>query len=178
MAFASWLILGLFLQMIEFKEPTIQTYTIGEYATDPINLLDQKFFAVIRIMGFEENRIDPRAGRLEVTELDEEGQIIRDWRKLQLCELSDEFFENYLKKPWGINRHFCLPTDTYLDGVLEEGGAIVPLIRLAKCNQEDLLDGEACMDDNELANYYFKKKISFRASHTFVDYDDIDVPLK
>ena len=68
--------------MIEFKEPTIQTYTVGKYAKEPINLLDQKLFAGIRIMGFEENRIDPRAGRLEVTEIDEEGQITRDWRKL------------------------------------------------------------------------------------------------
>mmetsp|Transcript_15042 Transcript_15042/g.20427 ORF Transcript_15042/g.20427 Transcript_15042/m.20427 type:complete len:103 (-) Transcript_15042:1336-1644(-) len=62
------LTLTLFEEMLIYKEPTIQTYEIGELPSseEPRNLLEQKMIITVKVYGFENEEIDPRVGKLEV----------------------------------------------------------------------------------------------------------------
>ena len=62
---------------------------------------------------------------------------------------------------------------------MEQNGSRVPYIQLAKCQDKHLAPGQKCMDEDELRSY-FSGNVSLRIlySNTFIDYDDIDDPLK
>ena len=59
---------------------------------EPVNLIDNKFFFSVRIAGFQDNTIDPRAGTLELaykTNSYEDGVFYtepEERKKLKICE--------------------------------------------------------------------------------------------
>ena len=59
----------LFMQLYHQTDSTIQTYKASELpkADIAVNLLDHNLFTAIKLVGFPNNMIDPRAGRLEIT---------------------------------------------------------------------------------------------------------------
>ena len=60
----AWLSIGLFIQMIRFEGPTIQTYEIAEAPTESANLLDNRMVFAMRMRGVR-GGLNPRAAILE-----------------------------------------------------------------------------------------------------------------
>ena len=58
-------------------------------------------------------------------------------------------------------------------------GSGVPTIRLSKCKEDFLTPGESCMSSTELENYFNgERSVRLMYSHTFIDYEDIETPVK
>ena len=64
-------------------------------------------------------------------------------------------------------------------GLMEQPGSEVPIIRISKCQEKYLTPGQSCMSAAELQNYFNgDRRVRLIYSHTFVDYDDIETPVK
>ena len=62
---------------------------------------------------------------------------------------------------------------------MEQAGSEVPTIRLTKCKEDSLTPGESCMSASELENYFNgSRKVRLIYSKTFIDYNDIENPVK
>ena len=126
--------------------------------------------------------IDPRAGRLVISAINDNNEVVKEWTPLQNCNPDPDFFSNFLYSSdlvrW-ISRNYCLPADTFVDGLMKNQNSIVPIISIATCDSNKLEDGQTCMDDDELRSYFDgNKQLHLRSSLNFVDYDDIDRPIK
>ena len=76
---------------------------------------------------------------------------------------------------------FCLPPEpTVIEGMLEQPGTTITVLKYAKCEQADLPVGQTCMDETELSAFFAEKAkaVKFFYIHSFVDYDDVENPIK
>ena len=68
LAFFAFLCLKLLIQVLNYEELVIQTYTVVEIPDgEPVNLRDNKLLISVNLVGFEDQKIDPRAGTLSLT---------------------------------------------------------------------------------------------------------------
>lgn len=78
-----------------------------------------------------------------------------------------------------LQKSVCMKIDTAITGFQETIGTRVPVLEITRCEDGDLPEGESCMDDKELEKYLSKgKKIKVFHTKTFVDYEDIETPMK
>ena len=74
----------------------------------------------------------------------------------------------------------CMDIDTAITGFNFQIGSKTPQIIIGRCNYGDLPAGQTCMNDEELQEYYSpgSKSIQFMFSKSFIDYEDIEMPVK
>ena len=51
-------------------------------------------------------------------------------------------------------------------------------IELISCETSDLADGQRCMNETEVKDYFAPKKVRILQLFNFIDYEDIEEPLK
>ena len=65
-----------------------------------------------------------------------------------------------------------------LQGLLYDSNRKSINIEIKSCNEKDLQPGESCMNDEEFKDYFRSKAFIFQILHTYIDYDDIENPVK
>ena len=64
-ALSTWLTIALFVEMLDFQNPMIQTYVEAEKPEGTSNLFEQKQIFSVKLSGFPTYTLDPRFGVLE-----------------------------------------------------------------------------------------------------------------
>ena len=65
-----------------------------------------------------------------------------------------------------------------IQGLLYDTNRKTININIHTCKEKDVQPGESCMSEEEVNEYFRTKSFFFQILHTFIDYNDIDHPVK